>query len=853
MLKLPLHFYYLTLCTLLIHTVNSQTVWQDAFADSNFTQNPIWVGDTADFEISIAKKLRLNAASVTAIKKIKTPSTAIWDATWEFTVFMDFNPSSNNYCRVHFAATTANLDAGYFLQLGGNSDDKIILYRQQGNKKTKLLESTKDWLDQSKIEIKIKIERNTFGQFQVWADTSGSYKTIGTTSDSSILVSQFFAWECVYTATRANKFYLDDISVNGKIFIDNTPPKIIAASFANTKSLQVVFSEAIDSNSAKKTTSYLLSQNYGAPDAVTFLPPNGVELFYAQGFANATLYDIKIEKIEDLFGNELIDTTFNLTYFIPAWADVLFSEIMFDPTPPVNLPEVEYLEIYNRSNFDINLKDWQILLGNKKIELPNYTLKAKAYLLIADSISLPKFTAQNKMAVTWPGSYLTNSGGTIYLENKNGDLIHYLEYSPDLYGNSNKANGGWSLENTNINLPCFEPKFWTGSNNLSGGTPGEMNSQSTNETDIVLPYAKYLVYKNPVHLQIYFSERVENLQLYCTLPIDSIFGVNAMLTQYSVLFSSPMEADKLYELILQSGTDCNNNLAVADTLVFGIPQAPDSAQVLLNEILFNPSAENTDFLEIYNNGNTCLALNNLRLAQINLIDKMPDNVEMITADSVILPPHQLWVFSEDVEKTAAYHNIAQSRKLFETNLPSMPQRSGTIGICTASLNWLDRLEYSEKWHHELINDPTNVSLERVFLHTSTQEATNWQSASYFKDYATPTAQNSQVGNYAPSGSVTLSTDLITPNNDGFEDWVSFQFELEKPGWVANIIIFDGIGRPRKHLVNNKVLGIDDSLIWNATNDKDELVRRGMYIVFIELWHPDGEKLVFKKTVAVHYP
>ena len=853
MLKLAQHFYFLILCLFLTYSVNSQTVWQDAFADSNFTQNPTWVTDTASFDVSFDKKLHLNSAAVSSKKIIKTNSTAIWDATWEFTVFMDFNPSSNNYCRVHFAAADANLSESYFLQLGGNSDDKIILYRQQGGKKTKLLESTKDWLDLSKIEIKIKIERNTFGQFQVWADTSGSFQNIGTATDSSILVSQFFAWECIYTSTRSTKFYLDDISVNGKIFTDNQPPKIKAAQFVNPKLLQVVFSETLDSNTAKNASNFLLSQNYGTPDAVTFTPPKIVDLFYAQGFTNATLYDVNIKNIKDLFGNTITDTTFSLNYFIPAWADVVFTEIMYDPSPPVQLYETEYLEIYNRSDFEINLEDWQIVLGSKKLKLPNFKLKAKSYLLITDSADVEKFTTPNKFGVAWPSSFLSNSGGTVYLENKNGDLIYYLEYSADLYSNSNKANGGWSLENTNINLPCFDPKLWTGTKNTNGGTPGEINSQTSKEEDTVTPYAKYLVYKNPWHLQVVFSERTENLQLNCALPIDSIFGVIAELTEYSVLFSSPMEADKLYALVLQSGTDCNSNSAATDTLVFGIPQTPDSAQVLLNEILFAPSEQNTDFIEIYNNGNSCLSLSHLRFAQINLVDGLPDNVEIITLDSVILPPQQLWVFSEDLEKTATYHNIALSSNLFECNLPSMPQSSGSIGVCTAGLIWQDRLEYNANWHHELITDVTNVSLERVFLHTSTQESSNWQSASYFAGFASPTEANTQAGNYTPNGSVSLSTELITPDNDGLDDFVSINFDLEKPGWVANVTIFDGIGRKRKTMVNNKNLGIENSLIWNASNDKDELVRRGMYIILIELWHPDGEKLVFKKTVAVHYP
>jgi len=644
MLKLPNRFVYLTICAFLWANVNSQTIWQDAFADSNFTQNPSWIGDTASFNISPSKKLHLNAAAVSSTKNIKTPSTAIWDATWEFSVVMDFNPSSNNYCRIHFASVDANLSSSYFIQLGGSSDDKIFLYRQQGNKKTKLLESTKDWLDQSKIDIKIKVQRNTSGTFEAWADTSGTFQSLGTVSDSGIMVSQYFVWECIYTSTRSTKFYLDDISVSGKIFTDNTPPEIASAHFLDENVLEVYFTEALDSATVLQTSSYLLSQNYGPPDNISFTPPAQVNLFYNQSFANAT-YQLKIEKVKDLFGNEILDTTFNLDYFSATWADLLFSEIMFDPSPSVQLPETEYLELYNRSEFDIYLKGWEIILGSKKIELPEFTLKSKNYVLITDSADLDKFSTQNMIGVSWPSGFLTNSGGTIYLQNKNATLIHYINYSTELYDNPNKSDGGWSLENTNVNLSCFSPKFWTDSKNSSGGTPGFSNSQISNQTDGEFPFAKYLIFKNPSQLLLRLSERTTHLQLNCSLDIDSSYATNMELTEYLVTFSTPMQNEKLYELILQNGTDCANNPAITDTLIFGIPEKPDSAQVLLNEILFNPSENNTDFVEIYNSGNTCIALNNLRVAQVNDVDGHPDNVEIITLDSVILPPYELWVFT----------------------------------------------------------------------------------------------------------------------------------------------------------------------------------------------------------------
>ncbi|MBP5708871.1 MAG: lamin tail domain-containing protein, partial [Bacteroidales bacterium] len=41
--------------------------------------------------------------------------------------------------------------------------------------------------------------------------------------------------------------------------------------------------------------------------------------------------------------------------------DVVITEIMADPTPVVGLPEVEYIEILNRTDEDIYLDGWTII------------------------------------------------------------------------------------------------------------------------------------------------------------------------------------------------------------------------------------------------------------------------------------------------------------------------------------------------------------------------------------------------------------------------------------------------------------------------------------------------------------
>ncbi|MGB0368548.1 MAG: hypothetical protein ACPGD8_04030, partial [Flavobacteriales bacterium] len=80
----------------------------DDFSDNDFTANPAWTGETTKFEVDGNQKLHLNAPSESDTAYLSTPSQAIDDATWEFLVELDFNPSSSNVARVYLASNNEN-------------------------------------------------------------------------------------------------------------------------------------------------------------------------------------------------------------------------------------------------------------------------------------------------------------------------------------------------------------------------------------------------------------------------------------------------------------------------------------------------------------------------------------------------------------------------------------------------------------------------------------------------------------------------------------------------------------------------------------------------------------------------
>src|SRR5687768_2408479 len=109
----------------LLSTPLCQAQVQDAFTDSDFTDNPAWMGQTNLFDVS-ASRLHLNAPAVAGAAYLSTTSTAIHNGFWEFYVEMGFATSSTSLTRVYLASDQPDVSQslnGYFVMIGNTADE----------------------------------------------------------------------------------------------------------------------------------------------------------------------------------------------------------------------------------------------------------------------------------------------------------------------------------------------------------------------------------------------------------------------------------------------------------------------------------------------------------------------------------------------------------------------------------------------------------------------------------------------------------------------------------------------------------------------------------------------------------
>ena len=143
--------------------------------------------------------------------------------------------------------------------------------------------------------------------------------------------------------------------------------------------------------------------------------------------------------------------------------DVLITEVMANPVGLTELPETEYVEIYNASDSDVSLNGWSFIYDGKETKLPDIILSVGIYaVLYRSGRDISVASGSLSLGVDKFPSALANIGKTIGLKNSKGEIIDELEYPNATAGKSYEraTDGTWHL-----------------STDEQGGTPGAVNSQ----------------------------------------------------------------------------------------------------------------------------------------------------------------------------------------------------------------------------------------------------------------------------------------------------------------------------------------------------------------------------------------
>lgn len=310
-------------------------------------------------------------------------------------------------------------------------------------------------------------------------------------------------------------------------------------------------------------------------------------------------------------------------------------------------------------------------------------------------------------------------------------------------------------------------------------------------------------------------------------------------------------AGVLLNLSVSGVSDLSGKTMIPEIWSFPFSFSPEIGSVLISEILFNPLSGGVDFVELVNVSETTIPVHRLMLATRD--DTLAlKQIYAISNKTRYLKPGQYLTCTKDSQIIATHYFSSDPETFCQMNsFPSFSDDSGTVVLLNDSLDVLDEFSYSAKMHSPFLSDENGVSLERNSLEKPTSDRGNWSSAAASVGFATPGLPNSQAGSETESqDEITPEPKAFSPNGDGYNDELTIKFKLGKPGYMANVRIFDAIGRQVKFLIKNQSLAQEGSWFWNGESDSGQRLNLGVYIILVELFDREGHTKTFKKTCTL---
>lgn len=540
----------------------------------------------------------------------------------------------------------------------------------------------------------------------------------------------------------------------------------------------------------------------------------------------------------------------------PGRYDVVLHEIMADPTPSRGMPVSEYIELRNRSSRAVNLKNWTIRTGTSTGRInTNSMLQPDSLVILCSSASVSTFQSYGATVAVTSFPALNNNGDSLLLYTGSGKLIHGLLWDKSWYSNPVKEDGGWSLEMKDVNFACEMAENWSASINDKGGTPGKMNSINGKRTSSKPLNLVYSFMNGEKELFLQFSKPINadsaTIELSPQLTAVKIEEVPPLYHSLLVRFQSEADSQRIYQVKMSTIKTCHNTSAQTMTTRTGILHTPTSDKIVLNEILFNPPAGGADFIELFNKSHTMIDAGKIKIATRGAAGNITSMMH-VSNHTFPLFPGEYVVISDDPSWLKAKYQPPDSIRSIRSNLPGFPDDNGTVVVLNDRGMIIDELNYDEKWHVAQLTNKEGISLERLNPDGRTQKSDNWHSASGTAGYATPGFRNSQTAGTKPvSKYVALNTKIITPDNDGRDDFVLIRYSFPKPGAILTIRIYDLAGREVMTVTNNELCGINGQYRWQGTNATGKMVNRGFYVIVAEAYYKNGQVMRFKESVGVY--
>ncbi len=475
--------------------------------------------------------------------------------------------------------------------------------------------------------------------------------------------------------------------------------------------------------------------------------PSFTELIYSHEFTNLRYEDSLItsikfivphEKAFSIIGKILFDkdesTTNNqMTKIFPIsllnvnYSDIIINEIMYAPLSG----EPEWVEIFNTKNEAINLNNWKI--GDNStyaiITLKDIIIPQKSYLIVSKDSSIIRYFKISSQIIVTNLPSLNNTGDAVVIKDPGGNTVDSLQYFPSWGGNAN----GKSLERINFQSPSNDSANWKNSTSKQRATPGYINSVSQKDFDIEISDIIFSPSVPFINDTVSVFAMVKNNGKYSTAISINLFDDNNLDSVYDSFLSTtenhiiqPSDSSIInlnYKILDLNSTrgfyviaSSENDQDTSNNYFYKtISPGFHSGSVLVNEIMYNPSGGEPEWIEIFNTTS-----DSINLKSWSLSDVLTTPATVKVKDNFYLPPKNYLVISKD-SSILNYHRIIPS-KILILNLPTMNNDADGIVVKDNHGNTIDSVFYNKD------EGGNGKSLERKSLNISSSLSSNWNSS-----------------------------------------------------------------------------------------------------------------------------
>jgi hypothetical protein len=232
--------------------------------------------------------------------------------------------------------------------------------------------------------------------------------------------------------------------------------------------------------------------------------------------------------------------------------------------------------------------------------------------------------------------------------------------------------------------------------------------------DVVPPVWTSLTLFEPNRLLLNFSEPVDFSN--ADFDVDNGIGKPSQIIpavdkkSVELIFDRNFEKGILYSVNISNLKDLSGNSLENTQKQTGIVEKTEIGDIVLNELLFEPAENISEYFEIYNRSSKILDLTKLYYGTrktdgtLNTLNYFPNKM--------LLLPHQYLAVTTNSMAVRSFYSVPDTALIANVEKWStLNNQNGTLVLSNQAGDTIfDEVSYSVKWHHPLIKITKGVSL-----------------------------------------------------------------------------------------------------------------------------------------------